>query len=109
MLDETPWLVLNEVREHLPSVTPEELLAAKIDLLCEIRVTVETLGAQLRETRDETLVPRLRLEMIRAVILETGARPDVMTPEAVDALLPAEWKQFLDHFCAESREESEAC
>lgn len=109
LLDETPWLALDEVREHLPSVMPEELLAAKIDLLCEVRTTVETLGAQLRETPDETLMSRLRFEMIRAVILETGAKPDVMTPDAVDALLPDEWKRLLEQLGAESRQEFDAC
>jgi len=109
LLDETPWLALDEVREHIPTVTSEELLAAKIELLCEIRTTIEALGTQVRETRDEAVVPRLRLEMIRAVILETGARPDVMTPETVDAMLPAEWKQLLDLPCARIPEETEAC
>lgn len=109
LLDETPWLTLDEVREHLPSVMPEELLAAKIDLLGEVRAAVEALGAQLRETPDETLVPRLRFEMIRAVILETGVRPDVMTPDAIDAMLPAEWKRLLERLSAEPREESDAC
>ncbi|MBP7634662.1 DUF721 domain-containing protein [Candidatus Ozemobacteraceae bacterium] len=109
LLDETPWLTLDEVREHLPSVTPEELFAAKIDLFSEVRATVEVLGAQLRETPDETLVPRLRFEMIRAVILETGARPDVMTPDTVDGLLPVEWKRLLEQLAAEPREASDAC
>lgn len=108
LLDETPWLTLEEAREYIPSITNEEILAAKIDLLCEVRKTVETLGAQLRDTPDEAAVPRLRLEMIRAVILETGMRPDVMTPEAVDEMLPPEWKELLDLPKAlKSREESE--
>lgn len=96
LLDETPWLTLEEAREFIPSIMTEEMLAAKIDLLCEIHATIKLLGAQLRETLDEALVPRLRLEMIRAVILDTGTRPDAMTPEAVDALLPDDWKQLLD-------------
>jgi len=108
LLDETPWLTLDEAREHVPSISSIEFEAAKSDLLCEVNRTVESLGAQVKESFDETVIPRLRLEMLRSIILQTGVRPDVMTPEAIDAMFPVDWRNLLEYAAKkESRENSE--
>ncbi|HNW34854.1 MAG TPA: DUF721 domain-containing protein [Candidatus Ozemobacteraceae bacterium] len=109
LLDETPWLTLDETREQIPSVSIIEFEAAKSDLLCEVNRTVEALGTQLKETFDEAMVPRLRLEMLRSVILQTGVRPDAMTPEAIDALFPAAWRNLLENAAGKEARESGEC
>lgn len=109
LLDETPWMSLEEARSQIPSLTLVELEAVKSDLLGEIRNSVEVLGEQVRDTADANLVPRLRLEMVRAIILETGTRPDVMTPETIDAMLPPAWKALLDVASPEAPKEDGEC
>ncbi|HEY9070588.1 MAG TPA: DUF721 domain-containing protein [Candidatus Ozemobacteraceae bacterium] len=109
LLDETPWMSLEEARSQIPSITVVEFEAVKSDLLGEIRNSVEVLGAQVRDTADANLIPRLRLEMMRAIILESGTRPDVITPETIDAMLPPAWRSLLDTTVPENPAEEGEC
>ena len=97
LLYETPWLTQEEVRQQVPGLQPLEFDALRSDMAGEALAQVRALGRSLQESFQGGVWLKMRYEMLRAVIFQTGLHPhliDLDEPTGRFLLDPA-WKEFL--------------
>lgn len=97
LLYETPWITYDEVREQVTGLQRLEFDAIRSDLLGEALQCVQALGDSLTDRFDGRDYLRMRYEMIRAVIFQSGLAPNLIDLEDPTGkfLLAPSWKAFL--------------
>ena len=97
LIAETPWLTYEEVCSEQKELTRIEYNYIKNELLNETLKMVDELYSDLKYDYDDTTAEMLRKEMIRGIILYTGATPDKINLSCLKAkqLPDKKWLNYL--------------
>ncbi|OIP27224.1 hypothetical protein AUK22_05820 [bacterium CG2_30_54_10] len=97
LLNETPWISFDEVKKLVAGLAQLEFDAIRSELLGEALNRIRIFGADLKESFNLGDYLKMRYEMFRAVIFQTGIMPNLVDLDDSSGkfLLDPSWKEFL--------------